>query len=375
MEENKLSVTPADRERTIVRTSVTGIIVNVALSAAKAAVGFISGSIAVVLDAVNNLTDALSSVITIIGAKLAGRRPDKKHPLGHGRIEYVSSMIISALVLYAGVTSLIESIKKIITPAEADYSPVSLAIIAAAVIAKLLLGTYVKKQGKRVNSGALTASGSDALFDAILSASVLVSAIVFLTTGLSLEAYVGVIISLFIIRSGIEMLRESIDEILGRRMDPEITSRIREAVESDPSVMGAYDLILNSYGPERVIGSVHVEVPDTMTAEEIDAMERRIAGRVYEEHGVLLTGIGIYSVGTGEGVSAMRAEATRIIMKHEGVLQIHGFRVDEAEKRMNVDVILDYDMKHRDEVFGDICRELDEAFPEYKVSPIMDIDI
>ena len=182
-----------------------------------------------------------------------------------------------------------------------------------------------------MNSGALTASGSDALFDAILSASVLVSAIVFLTTGLSLEAYVGVIISLFIIRSGIEMLRESIDEILGRLMDPEITSRIREAVESDPSVMGAYDLILNSYGPERVIGSVHVEVPDTMTAEEIDAMERRIAGRVYEEHGVLLTGIGIYSVGTGEGVSAMRAEATRIIMTHEGVLQIHGCRVDEAE--------------------------------------------
>lgn len=363
------------REKTIVRTSFIGIAVNVLLAGFKAAVGLIAGSIAVVLDAVNNLTDALSSVITVIGTKIANRTPDKKHPLGHGRVEYISSMLISALMLYAGITALVESVKKIIHPSPADYSTVSLIIIAAAVVAKVLLGTFVKRTGKRVNSGALIASGSDALFDAILSGSVLVSAIIFLLTKVSLEAYVGVVISVFIIKSGVEMLFESFSEIVGRRMDPEFSDKIRAAILEDPDVLGAYDLILNSYGPERVIGSVHVEVPDSMTAEQIDSMERRIAGRVYSEHGVLLTGIGIYSRATGEGVSRLREQATRIVMSHPEALQIHGFRVDEELKQMNLDVIIDYSVKNRAEIFAGICRELAEAFPDYSVNAILDIDI
>lgn len=365
----------AAREKTIVRTSFLGIGVNVLLAAFKAAVGLIAGSIAVVLDAVNNLTDALSSVITVIGTKIANRTPDKKHPLGHGRVEYISSMLISALMLYAGITALVESIKKIIHPSPADYSIVSLIIIGAAVIAKVLLGTFVRRTGKRVNSGALIASGSDALFDAILSASVLVSAIVFTLTGLSLEAYVGVVISLFIIKSGVQMLLESFDEIVGRRMDPEISDKIRDAVNEDPDVLGAYDLILNSYGPERVIGSVHVEVPDTMTADKIDAMQRRIAGRVYREHGVMLTGIGIYSQSTGEQAAALREEALRIVTSHPEVLQMHGFRADEEQKYITLDVIIDYGVKNRHEVFANICRELEEAFPGYNVTAVLDIDI
>ena len=161
-----------NRSKVIVRTSIVGIATNVVLSAFKAAIGFVTGSIAVTLDAVNNLSDALSSVITIVGAKLANKLPDKKHPLGYGRIEYLSAMIVAAIVLYAGGTSAVESVKKIIHPEAADYSTVSLVIIAAAVVVKLVLGKYVKRQGERVNSGALVASGADALFDAILSASV-----------------------------------------------------------------------------------------------------------------------------------------------------------------------------------------------------------
>ncbi|MBR0470393.1 MAG: cation diffusion facilitator family transporter, partial [Clostridia bacterium] len=163
----------ANRDKVIVRTSIIGIAANVFLAAFKAAVGIASNSIAVVLDAVNNLSDALSSVITVIGTKLAGKKPDKKHPLGYGRIEYLSAMIVSAIVLYAGITSAVESVKKIIWPEQADYSIVSLIIIASAVAVKIILGSYVKKQGKKVNSNALVASGADALFDAILSASVL----------------------------------------------------------------------------------------------------------------------------------------------------------------------------------------------------------
>ncbi|MBQ3318894.1 MAG: cation transporter, partial [Spirochaetia bacterium] len=210
-----------NRDKVIVRTSIVGIVANIFLAAFKAVVGILSHSIAVVLDAVNNLSDALSSVITIAGTKLAGKLPDKKHPLGYGRIEYLSAMIVAAIVLYAGITSLVESVKKIIHPEKADYSAVALIIIASAVVVKLILGRYVKSQGEKVNSSALIASGADASFDAILSASVLASAVIFLVFGISLEAYVGALISFFIIKAGYEMMTETLDDILGQRADSE----------------------------------------------------------------------------------------------------------------------------------------------------------
>ena len=215
------------REQVIIRTSMIGILTNAALSAFKMAVGLITHSIAILLDGVNNLSDALSSVITIIGTKLAGRAPDRKHPLGHGRIEYLSSLIVSAIVLYAGIQALVESVKKIIHPVEASYPIVSLVLLAVAIVVKLVLGRYVKKQGEKLNSGALTASGSDASFDAILSASVLGSALIFLASRVSLEAYVGVLISFFILRAGIGMMRETLNQILGSRADAETTGAVR----------------------------------------------------------------------------------------------------------------------------------------------------
>ena len=219
MRANTEPMTPEARERVIVRTSFFGIGANLLLAAFKTVVGLLSNSIAVVLDAVNNVSDALSSVITIIGTKLAGRKPDKKHPLGHGRYEYLASMLISIIVLYAGLTSLIESVKKVVHPEAASYSTASLLIIAVAVAVKLLLGGYVRNVGRKTDSGALVASGSDALMDAVLSASVLASAIVFILSGVSLEAYVGMLISIFIVKSGIELLRDALDEILGKRVD------------------------------------------------------------------------------------------------------------------------------------------------------------
>ena len=196
--EGKDTLMNAEREKVIVRTSVIGIVVNILLAGFKAFVGILSNSVAVVMDAVNNLSDALSSVITIIGTRLAGKKPDKKHPLGYGRIEYLSAMIISVIVLYAGVTSLVESVKKIIHPETPDYSAVSLLIIAVAVGAKIFLGQFVKKQGEKVKSDSLIASGSDALFDSIISASTLVAALIYLFAGVSLEAWLGTVISVFI---------------------------------------------------------------------------------------------------------------------------------------------------------------------------------
>ena len=292
--ENKdMTALAADREKTIVRTSIIGILTNVLLAAFKAAVGIISNSIAVTLDAVNNLSDALSSVVTIIGAKLGAKAPDKKHPLGYGRIEYLSSMIVAAIVLYAGITSLVESVKKIIHPEAADYGTISLIIIAVAIVVKLVLGRYVKKQGEKVNSGALVASGKDASFDAILSASVLASAIVFLIWGISLEAYVGVIISIVIIKAGIEMMMETLNDIIGQRGDADTGAQIRSILNEEPEVRGAYDLILYNYGPNKYYGSVHLELPDTMTVDEVDVLTRKVQVEVYQKTGVVLTGISV----------------------------------------------------------------------------------
>ncbi|MBE6029537.1 MAG: cation transporter [Clostridiales bacterium] len=370
-----MAVLSANREKTIVRTSIIGIVTNVLLAAFKAAVGLISNSIAVTLDAVNNLSDALSSVITIIGAKLGAKKPDKKHPLGYGRIEYLSSMIVAAIVLYAGITSLVESVKKIIHPEAADYGTVSLIIIAVAIIVKLVLGRYVKKQGEKVNSGALVASGKDASFDAILSASVLASAIVFLIWGISLEAYVGVIISIVIIKAGIEMMIETLNDIIGQRGDAEMTRTIKKLLTEEPEIRGAYDLNLFNYGPDKYYGSVHMELPDTMTVDEVDVLTRKIQIKVYQETGVILTGIGVYSYNTSNDEAAeIRNTVQKTILSNEWALQMHGFYVDIINKAMRFDVVVSFDIDHKEAV-AIMTKQVQELYPDYTVSIISDIDV
>ena len=365
-----------DRQHIIVRTSIIGIVANVLLAGFKAVVGLAANSIAVVLDAVNNLTDALSSVITIIGTKLAGKKADRDHPLGHGRYEYLSAMVISAIVLYAGVTSLIESVKKVIEPEAPDYSAVSLVVIGAAVVVKLVLGRYVQAKGKQVNSGSLVASGKDALFDAILSASVLAAALVFILTGVSLEAYVGIVISGFIIKAGIEMLRETFDDILGHRPDPELSRAVKATVVEDPLVLGAYDLLMESYGPDLTVAAIHVEVPDTTTAAQIDEMTRRLQLAVYEKHGVALATVGIYALNTtNDAVAAMRTAITAQVMGHEGVLQMHGFYVNETMRIIIFDVMLDFAVPDRDALYGQIVSEVEGMYPDYKVAITLDRDL
>lgn len=364
-----------DRNKVIIRTSIIGIIANIFLAAFKAAVGLAANSIAVVLDAVNNLSDALSSIVTIIGTRLANKLPDRKHPLGHGRIEYLSAMLVSALVLYAGITALIESVKKIITPEEADYSMVSLIVIASAVIVKILLGRYVKAQGEKVNSGSLIASGSDATFDAILSASVLLSAVIFMTTGIALEAYVGVIIAIFIIKAGLEMMSETLSEIIGRRPDAELSKRIKALINEEEDVRGAYDLLINNYGPDRNYASVHIELPDTMTVEQVDIITRKIESKIYRETGVILTGVGVYSYNTkNDEASEMRNLIQEKVLSHDWALQMHGFYVDLAEKTLRFDVVMSFDIRPR-EGLEIVYNEIHEMYPDYSITISPDIDI
>ena len=366
----------SDREKVIIRTSIIGILVNIALAAFKAVVGILSNSIAVIMDAINNLSDALSSVITIIGTKLAGKKPDKKHPLGYGRIEYLSAMIISVIVLYAGITSLVESVKKIVYPEVPSYTAVSLLIIAVAVAVKILLGLFVKRKGSAVNSDSLVASGSDALFDSIISAATLAAALIYLLSGISLEAWLGAIISVFIVKSGMELLRDTLSEILGERIDAKTSRGVKDTISEIEQVLGVYDLVLNSYGPDRLIGSVHIQVPDTMTIPELDRLERKIFEEVYEKNHVMLTGISIYSENT-ENSEAGQIELTirRILNDYPQVLQMHDFFLNPESKSMRFDIIISFDCADREKIYREIVTKVQVAFPDYHIQVQLDLDI
>ncbi|MBR2739158.1 MAG: cation transporter [Oscillospiraceae bacterium] len=363
------------REKTIVRTSIIGITANVFLAAFKAVIGLLTKSIAIVLDAVNNISDAGSSLITIIGTKLAGREPDKKHPFGYGRIEYLSAMIISMIVLYAGVTSFIESVKQIFDPQTPEYNTVSLIIVAVAVVVKIILGRYVKSVGEKVNSDSLVNSGEDATLDSVISASTLVAAAVFLLSGISLEAWLGAVISAVIIKSGVEMLRDTISQILGEKNDPELSAGIKRTVSSFPQVQGAYDLVLNNYGPDAWNGSIHIEVPDTCSADELDQLIRSIQTEVFLKHQVALTAIGVYSVNTkDEEIIETQKKVREIVLSHEHVRQMHGFYLNKEQKTMRFDVVISFNAKDRKAVFDEVVADVQKAFPDLELQTAMDTD-
>ena len=363
------------REKTIIRTSIIGIIANVFLAVFKAVIGLMTNSIAIVLDAVNNISDAGSSLITIVGTKLAGKEPDKKHPFGYGRIEYLSAMIISVIVLYAGITSFVESVKQIIHPETPDYNTVSLIIVAVAVVVKIVLGRYVKGVGIKVNSDSLINSGEDATLDSIISASTLVAAGIFMVFHVSLEAWLGAVISIVIIKSGMEMLRDTISQILGERNDVELGKKIRETVLSFSDVQGAYDLVLNNYGPDTWNGSIHIEVPDTYTADQLDRLIRSIQMAVYEQHHVILTAIGVYSVNTkDEEIIHAKQMVQEIVFAHPHVKQMHGFYLTKEEKAMRFDIVVSFDAKDRRALYTEVVSDVQKAFPEYTLQVAMDTD-
>ncbi|MCR5019228.1 MAG: cation diffusion facilitator family transporter [Bacteroidales bacterium] len=359
-----------DRSKQIIRTSVVGIVTNAFLAGFKALVGLLAHSVAIVLDAVNNLSDALSSVITIIGTKLSIKPADKKHPFGHGRVEYFTAIIISVIVLTTGVTSLVESVKKIIDPVEPEYSTVTLIVIITAIITKVILGLYVRKQGKKLGSDALIASGSDAIFDAVITVATLISAGVMLIWNFSLDGYLGVLISIVIIKAGFEMISSPINQLLGAQASPELVSQIKTEVAQMDGVQGVFDLILHGYGPNLSIGSLHIGVPDTMTAHEIHVISRRISEMMLERHGIVMT-VGIYSNATGDSKYAqLQRDVIQILSHQEHVIQVHGFYCDD--EHVSVDVVIDYSVADDHALIRHLSEQLTPVLAGRQVSIIID---
>lgn len=361
-----------DRERRIVRTSYVGVAVNVGLVVAKALVGLAAGSLAIVLDAVNNLTDAASSVVTIVGVRMAAKPADREHPFGHGRIEYLSAMGVAAIVMGAGASSLIESARKLLSPSPATYDGATILVLVMATVVKVALGLGFRRVGRESRSESLEASGADALFDALISLTTLFSAVVQMTLGVDLDGILGAAIALVIVRSGYQMFLGPLNRLLGTRQDVSFGSDIQRDVADMAGVLGVYDLTLHNYGPESLIGTLNVGVPDTMTAHEIGDLTHRISRLVRERYGVNLT-VGIHAVNTSSPeLASMERRIQGLAESYLGVRQVHGIYIDPKDKDVSLDVILDFDVADASEVGSQIRERLEREYPGYRV--VVDVD-
>ena len=280
------------------------------------------------------------------------------------------------IVLYAGITSLVESVKKIINPSEPEYTNIALIIVAVAVVVKLVLGSYVKSKGKKLNSDSLVASGEDARLDAIISASTVVAALIYIFWSISLESYLAALISLVIIKAGYEMISETLSEIIGERIDKDVIDELKQTIMEFEDVYGVYDVVLHNYGPDTLIGSLHIEVLDTYTAGQLDELQRHLMKAAYDKNNIILAGISVYARNSKDDRAKKDFEKVRhLVMSHKYVLQMHGFYINYEEKIMNFDIILDFDSPDRNEEYMHILSDVQEAFPDFAIGITLDLDV
>ena len=277
-----------DRHERIVGASIAGVVINLVFVGLKTLIGVLSGSVSVVVDAVNNGTDVLSALVTLAGVKLARRKPDKEHPHGHGRVEYIAAIGVGLIILVVGVGAALASAPKISRPEVANYSVLSIVVISATVIVKLIFGRYLRKVGKATRSRSLEGTGVYAMFDAALSFGTLVGAAVSMLFNVSIDGIIGVVIAAFIVKSAIEIISEAMGDLIGRRADERLVRRVRDVIRSVEGVKGVPKLVLHDYGPEDVSGAVKIEVSPKMTVKELTGITEEIERRALEELDVKL---------------------------------------------------------------------------------------
>lgn len=361
------------REKALAAVSRTGIIANLLLVCGKAVVGVLSHSVAITVDAVNNLTDALSAIITLAGARAAAKVPDKEHPFGHGRLEYVSSMAIAALILFTAVSAMYESVQKIFVPPDTVYDTASVLVMAASIAVKLVLSRYCRAQAAALDSQALRAAGTDAAFDAVISCSILAGAAVRTFWGINIDGWLGAAISVVIFHAGLDILKEGLSSIIGERVPATLSQTLREEILAFDAVDGVWDLLLHRYGPGKIVGSVCIELPEDMTVGEADGICRRISEAILERHGIALT-VGVYASNYRlSGADEIHTALHELAAQGTGVLQVHGFRADLPERHVSFHLMLDYSCPDKHAISERIIRELETRFPDIRFSAVVDL--
>ncbi len=325
---------------------LTGIGLNVLLFIGKFLAGTISGSIAITADAFNNLSDAGSSVITLLGFRLAGRKPDPEHPFGHGRIEYISGLIVSGLILLMGAELAKTSFDKILHPAAVDFSVIAMVILAVSILVKLYMSLYNRQIGKKINSAAMAATAADSISDAISTSAVLAAMLVAKFSGLMIDGYVGMIVAVLILISGVKAAKETIAPLLGQAPETEFVQQIERIVMSHPPICGIHDLVVHDYGPGRVMISLHAEVPaggDMLELHDvIDNAEIELRRELNCEAVIHMD-----PIVTDDGItSELRAKVSKLVKTIDERITIHDFRIVPGNTHTNLifDAVVPFDI-------------------------------
>lgn len=349
-------------------SGIVGIVVNFFLAAAKFAVGTFFGSVAISADAINNLSDAGSSLLSLISFKISSRPPDREHPFGHARIEYVASMIVSFLILHIGINLLIDSFNKIINPVETKFGILSVFVLAGSIIAKLWLYFFNNKMGRSIKSSVLCATAMDSLSDTISTSAALVSVLVLRFFGIDIDAYAGIIVSFFIIYSGAKIFNDTKNSILGEAPSEATVEAIKSLVSEYPEALGVHDMIIHSYGVNNTIASLHIEVDGSCDIFKSHDMTDNIEKRIREELGIECTIHMDPLITDNERINELKKKVLDIVLSVDSSMQIHDFRVVEGESHTNLifDICVPFEIKAKDsevaEVVKQKIRELDGSF-------------
>ncbi|MGC4018515.1 MAG: cation diffusion facilitator family transporter [Muricomes sp.] len=337
-----------------VLASVVGIFCNVLLFLVKFLVGMALGSVSVMADAFNNLSDAGSSIISFIGVKMAGKPADADHPFGHGRLEYIAALIVSFLVLEVGFTFLKNSLGKIRSPQELQFHLLPVILLLLSVGVKLWLGAFNKKLGEKINSKVMMAVFADSMGDVITTGATILSLIFFALTGINIDGFVGVGVALVVMWAGVEIAKDTLEPLIGEGVDPELYSRIKQFVEKYDGIEGTHDLIVHNYGPSRSMASIHAEVPNNVDIEVSHEIIDKIERDALKELGIFLVVHMDPVEMRDEEVLRIRRQVTEILGNLDDSCSIHDFRVVEGEKQINLifDVVVPilYDEKKRAEL-------------------------
>lgn len=338
------------REKYGTLSSFVGIFCNILLFSIKYIMGSLSNSISVISDAFNNLSDCASCVVTLFGYKLAAKPADKDHPFGHGRMEYLTSLSIAVVIIVVGLELLKNSAVKIIHPEAVRFSVIALISLIVSICVKLWMSLFNTKLGKRINSSIMLATAKDSRSDVIATSAALIALIASVFTSLPVDGVMGVLVSIFVLKSGYDIVKDTVDELLGKPADSEITEKIRNIVKESPKVIGIHDMIIHNYGPGNMIGSCHVEVRSdenfTLIHDIIDSIERNI----HEKLGILMT-IHMDPIEVdNEQVNLCKGKVERIISKLDNRLHMHDFRLVTGETHTNLifDLVVPYDCKYTD---------------------------
>lgn len=339
---NKFIKDSANIESTEVRTrygmlaSVVGIFCNVLLFSVKLAIGLILSSLAVTADAFNNLSDAASSIISFVGVKMAGKPADAEHPFGHGRIEYIAALIVSFLVIEVGFTFFKSSISKIMHPEEITFDPVPFIILILSILVKLWMAFFNNKLGKRIDSKVMLATAADSLGDVITTSATVISIVICHFTSINVDAIAGLIVSGIVIWSGVSIAKDTLEPLIGQRVPSELYQKITDMVESYEGIVGAHDLIVHNYGPNRSMATIHAEVPNDVSIEASHEIIDRIERDAKKELNILLV-IHMDPIEMrDEEVLELRDKTSHIVHALDPELHFHDFRVLKENEQKNL---------------------------------------